>query len=73
MTTFEDQFNRAWKLITPVGKVTISYLQRKMGIDWNRGAKIVEEMEKRGIIGQIIDFKPREVLKKYKAQKLNSY
>ncbi|GEM_PF-6319158 len=30
--------------------------------------KIVDEMEKRGIIGKIIDFKPREVLKKYKDQ-----
>lgn len=69
MTTFDQQFQKAWKLITPVGKVTVSYLQRRMGIGWNRGAKIVDEMEKRGIIGKIIDFKPREVLKKYKDQK----
>lgn len=63
MTTFAQQFNRAWKIITPVGKVTVSYLQRRMGIGWNRGAKIVDEMEKRGIVGPVVDLTPRRVLK----------
>ena len=64
MTTYEQQFDKAWEIISPVGKVTITYLQRMMGIGFNRAAKIVDEMEKRGVIGPIIDFKPHIVLKK---------
>lgn len=66
MTTFDQQFQKAWKIITPVGKVTVSYLQRRMGIGWNRAAKIVDEMEKRGIIGPTNFLTPRIILKKYR-------
>jgi DNA segregation ATPase FtsK/SpoIIIE, S-DNA-T family len=67
MTTFEQQFDKAWKIITPVGKTTITYLQLKMGIGFNRGAKIIDEMEKRGIIGPLTNLTPHKLLKKYES------
>lgn len=67
MTTFEQQLDNAWKLISPVGKVTITYLQLKMGIGFNRAAKIIDGLEKRGVITtrdpNVIE--PRKVLKPF--------
>ncbi|MCE7898353.1 MAG: hypothetical protein DPW11_02905 [bacterium] len=65
MTTFEQQFDKAWRLITPIGKTTASALQRKMGIGFNRAAKIIDEMEKRGIIGPLTNLTPHKLLKKF--------
>lgn len=68
MATLKKQakkFDEAWKLISEVGKVTTSYLQRRLGIGYNLAYKIMEELEKREIIGPADSAKPRLVIKKY--------
>ena len=42
-------------------RCSTSWLQRKMTIGYNRAAKIVEMMEKRGVVGPPNGAKDREV------------
>ena len=47
------------------GKTSASLLQRKYRLGYNRAARIVDLLEKRGIVGPQNGSKPREVLVKY--------
>ena len=52
-------------LSTVVGqleKISISLLQRKMGVGYNRAADLIERLERDGVIGPANGVKPREVL-----------
>ncbi|MFQ5786610.1 MAG: DNA translocase FtsK [Thermodesulfobacteriota bacterium] len=65
-TGFEDEkdelYIEALRIITETRQASISMLQRKLKIGYNRAARIVEIMEKEGVIGpQEIAGKPREV------------
>ncbi|MCW5875497.1 MAG: hypothetical protein KIS85_01325 [Anaerolineales bacterium] len=44
-------FNEAVDLVRRRGRASISMLQRRMGIGYTRSARIIEQMESRGIIG----------------------
>lgn len=46
------------------GKVSVSLLQRRFKIGYNRAARVVDLLEERGIVGPANGSKPREVLKK---------
>ena len=61
----EDLFSRAWKIVTDRGEASASYLQRKLGIGYNRAANLIEQMEEAGYIGPARGSKPREILKYY--------
>ena len=63
MTTFYQQVDKAWTIISPVGKTTTTYIQRMMGVGYNRAVKIIDELEKRGIVGQSDGMSPRVVQK----------
>lgn len=54
--------NRALEIVSMTGKASASYLQRCLKIGYNRAARLVEEMEMRGIVGPQNGSKPREVL-----------
>jgi S-DNA-T family DNA segregation ATPase FtsK/SpoIIIE len=51
-------------LITKTGQASISMIQRHLRIGYNRAARIIEVMEKEGIVGPSDGAKPREVLVK---------
>ena len=61
----EDLFSRAWKIVTDRGEASASYLQRKLGIGYNRAANLIEQMEEAGYIGPARGSKPREILRYY--------
>ena len=52
----------AIKLVIDEGQASISLLQRKLRIGYARAARIIDEMEARGIIGGYEGSKPRKVL-----------
>ena len=51
----------AMQFVMENGKVSISLLQRRFRIGFNRAARFVEQMEKDGILGQADGTKPRTV------------
>jgi S-DNA-T family DNA segregation ATPase FtsK/SpoIIIE len=55
-------FERALEIVISQGKASASYLQRRLKVGYNRAARLVEEMEMRGIVGPAQGSKPREIL-----------
>jgi len=55
-------FPQAVKIVLENGQASISFLQRKLHIGYNRAARLVEEMEKKGIIGGFEGSKSRTIL-----------
>ena len=58
----DDMFRDAVKAVIEGGKASTSYLQRRLRIGYSRAARIIEEMEERGIVGPADGAKPRNVL-----------
>jgi len=55
-------FERALEIVVQQGKASASYIQRRLKIGYNRSARLVEEMEQRGIVGPAQGSKPREII-----------
>jgi len=58
----DELFNEAVNIIKTEGKASTSFLQRKLQIGYNRAARIMEMMEKDGIVGQANHVGKREIL-----------
>lgn len=54
--------DKSIEIVASAGKASASYLQRRLKIGYNRAARIVEEMEARGIVGPQNGSKPREII-----------
>ncbi|WCL48397.1 FtsK/SpoIIIE family DNA translocase [Leptospira sp. GIMC2001] len=59
----EDLIQDAWRIISQEGKASGSLVQRHLRIGYNKAARVIEALEKRGIISPQIGTKPREILK----------
>ena len=55
-------YDRAVELVTRERKASTSFLQRHLGIGYNRGAKLIEQMEKEGVVSPANHVGKREVL-----------
>lgn len=55
-------YEKALEIVLQAGKASASYIQRRLSIGYNRAARLVEEMEERGIVGPANGSKPREVI-----------
>jgi S-DNA-T family DNA segregation ATPase FtsK/SpoIIIE len=53
---------KAIEIVTSAGKASASYLQRRLKIGYNRAARMVEIMERRGIVGPQDGSKARRVI-----------
>jgi S-DNA-T family DNA segregation ATPase FtsK/SpoIIIE len=58
----DELYNDAVDLVVDMQTASISLLQRRFRIGYNRAARIVDEMEVKGIVGPHEGSKPREVL-----------
>jgi len=61
---YDERYDDAVALITKSRQASISMIQRHLRIGYNRAARIIEVMEKEGIVGPSDGAKPREVLVK---------
>jgi len=61
---FDEKYEAAVKLIMETRQVSISMIQRKLRIGYNRAARLVEIMEREGIVSSSEGGRPREVLSK---------
>jgi S-DNA-T family DNA segregation ATPase FtsK/SpoIIIE len=58
----DAMYDQAVQIVADTRRCSTSWLQRKLGIGYNRAAKIVETMERRGLVGPANGAKDREVL-----------
>lgn len=58
----DDMYERAIQIVTATKKASISMLQRKLRVGYNRAARIIEQMEEDGIVGPTDGVRPRDVL-----------
>ncbi|MGA6992287.1 MAG: DNA translocase FtsK 4TM domain-containing protein [Candidatus Deferrimicrobiaceae bacterium] len=57
----DEKFDVAVEEVIRAGRASVSMLQRRLQIGFNRAARIIEEMERQGIVGPSEGGKPREV------------
>ncbi len=55
--------DEALQIVLAMGKASASYLQRRLKIGYNRAARLVEEMERMGVVGPSKGSKARDVLR----------
>ncbi|HUM99826.1 MAG TPA: DNA translocase FtsK, partial [Halothiobacillus sp.] len=58
----DEYYDQAVAIVTETRKASISYVQRRLKIGYNRAARLIEEMENDGIVGQLQANGAREVL-----------
>lgn len=55
-------FDKAVDVVLETGTASTSFLQRKLSVGYARGAKIIDQLQEKGIIGPANGSKPREIL-----------
>jgi DNA segregation ATPase FtsK/SpoIIIE, S-DNA-T family len=58
----DDPYDQAVAIVLRDGKASTSYVQRRLGIGYNRAASLIERMEQEGIIGPANHAGKREIL-----------
>jgi S-DNA-T family DNA segregation ATPase FtsK/SpoIIIE len=59
---YDERYDDAIALVTKSGQASISMIQRHLRVGYNRAARMIEVMEKEGVVGPSDGVKPREVL-----------
>jgi len=59
---YDEKYDEAVALVCESGQASISMLQRRLRVGYNRAARMIEVMEKEGIVGPADGARPREVL-----------
>lgn len=61
---FDEKYDRAVDLVMQTGQASISMIQRKLRVGYNRAARMIEAMEQQGIVGPSDGVRPREVFRR---------
>lgn len=59
---YDEKYDEAVAVVTETGQASISMVQRRLRVGYNRAARMIELMEKEGIVGPADGSRPREVL-----------
>ena len=57
----DEMYDPAVAIVAETRNASISYVQRRLKIGYNRAARIIEQMEHDGMIGPQVGNRPREV------------
>jgi S-DNA-T family DNA segregation ATPase FtsK/SpoIIIE len=58
---YDEMYDLAVELVTETQQASISMIQRRLRVGYNRAARMVEQMERDGVVGPPEGGKPREV------------
>ncbi len=58
----DDLYDQAVRIVAEMGQASTSMVQRKLRIGYNRAARLIERMEREGIVGPPDGSRPRKVL-----------
>jgi DNA segregation ATPase FtsK/SpoIIIE, S-DNA-T family len=58
---FDEMYDQAVAVVAESRQASISMLQRKLRVGYNRAARMIEKMEQEGVVGPADGAKPREV------------
>ena len=58
----DEMLSAAVEVILETGQASVSMLQRRLKLGYSRAARLVDQMEERGIVGPFEGSKPRQVL-----------
>ena len=61
---YDEKYDEALAFVAETGQASISLIQRRFRIGYNRAARIIEKMEEEGVVGPSDGVKAREVLVK---------
>jgi S-DNA-T family DNA segregation ATPase FtsK/SpoIIIE len=59
---YDEKYDDAVALVAATGQASISMIQRRLRVGYNRAARMIEIMEREGVVGPADGVKPREVL-----------
>jgi S-DNA-T family DNA segregation ATPase FtsK/SpoIIIE len=59
---YDEKYDEAVAFVADTGQASISLIQRRFRIGYNRAARIIEKMEEEGVVGPSDGVKPRGVL-----------
>lgn len=59
---YDEKYDEAVSVVCDLGQASISMVQRRLRVGYNRAARMIETMEREGIVGPADGAKPREVL-----------
>jgi len=59
---YDEKYDEAVAVVTQTGQASISMVQRRLRVGYNRAARMIEMMEREGIVGPSDGSRPRELL-----------
>ncbi|MDD5758132.1 MAG: DNA translocase FtsK 4TM domain-containing protein [Desulfobulbaceae bacterium] len=62
VSDYDEKYDEAVEFVCESGQASISMVQRRLRVGYNRAARMIEIMEREGIVGPSDGSKPREVL-----------
>jgi S-DNA-T family DNA segregation ATPase FtsK/SpoIIIE len=57
----DEHYDLAVQIVTETRNASISYIQRRLKVGYNRAARMIEQMEREGVVGPQVGVKPRDV------------
>jgi S-DNA-T family DNA segregation ATPase FtsK/SpoIIIE len=58
-------YNEAWRIISEADQGSVSLIQRRLVLGYNRAGKIMDQLERDGIVSPFNGINSREVLKNF--------
>ena len=58
---YDEMYDQALAIVTETQQASISMIQRRLRVGYNRAARMIEQMERDGVVGRPDGAKPREV------------